>query len=101
MLTKILNTNLDRTNFLDTIKNALLGTWGNENQENSNIIYIGRIAILFSYSGSEIINPSKDYKAISIIKYTDNTEDILSVEKGGTLSLNKDITVAITIAQLL
>ena len=54
MLTKILNTNLDKTNILDLIKNATLGTWGNENSENGNIIYLGRIAILFSYSGSSI-----------------------------------------------
>ena len=101
MLTKILNTNLDRTNFLDMIKNALLGTWGNENQENSNIIYLGRMAILFSYSGSSLTNPSKDYKALAVVKYTDNSEELLSIEKAGTLSLNKTINMAIVIAQLL
>ena len=73
MLTKILNTNLDRTNIMDTIKNALLGIWGNENQENSNVIYLGRIAILFSYSGSSLSNPSKEYKALALIKYSDNS----------------------------
>ena len=101
MLTKILNTNLDRTNMQDMIKNALLGTWGNENKENSNTIFLGRVAILFSYSGSSIANPSTEYKAISIIKYLDGSEELLSIEKAGTLSLNKDIDMAITVAQLL
>ena len=101
MLTKILNTGLDRTNMQDMIKNALLGTWGNENQENSNTIFLGRLAILFSYSGSSITNPSKDYKALSIVKYSDGTEDLLSIDKAGTILLNKDLQIAITVAQLL
>ena len=101
MLTKILNTNLDKTNILDLIKNATLGTWGNENSENGNIIYLGRIAILFSYSGSSITNPSKAYPALSILSYKDGTEGTISIQKGGTLTLSKKITMAITVAQLI
>ena len=55
---KIIPTILKRSDVLNQILSALLGTWGSETNNNNSTFYLGKIVITMVH-GSVVKNPSK------------------------------------------
>lgn len=104
MLIKILNNNLtERTNILADIVKALVGTWGvtTSNDKKVQNIYSGRQIINYIYSGTTLQNLSSNYKCMAIVAYTDGTNEIKVIEPETTITTDKEINMAIMIAQIM
>lgn len=104
MITKILNNNLlDRTDNVANMLKALVGSWGVSSTDNGNIqnIYSGRTVMTYIYNGTTLQNLSDNYPCIAIVVYTDGTSDIKSISKKSTLNTEKEINIAIMIAQMI
>lgn len=104
MLTKILNNGLaDRTDNVANIIKALVGSWGILTSEDEKIqnIYTGRQIITYVYSGTTLHNLSDNYKCMGIVLYVDGSFEIKSIASKTKIDTNKEIDIAILIAQIM
>ena len=104
MLIKILNNNLtERTNILADIVKALVGTWGVTTSDDKKVqnIFSGRQVMNYIYSGTTLQNLSSNYKCMAIVVYADETNEIKVIEPKTTITTNKEINMAIMIAQIM
>ena len=104
MLIKILNNNLtERTNILADIVKALVGTWGITTSEDKKVqnIYSGRTNITYIYNYNTLQNVSDNYSCMAIVVYTDGTNEIKVIAPKTTITTDKEINMAIMIAQIM
>ena len=104
MLTKILNNNLtERSNVLADVLKAIAGTWGitSSNEEKVQNIYAGRTIMVYIYGERTLQNLSVNYPCMAIVVYTDGTNEIKIVPKNSTVTTEKEINMAIMIAQIM
>ena len=104
MLIKILNNNLtERSNILADIVKALVGTWGITTSDDKKVqnIYSGRQIKTYIYTGTTLQNLSDNYKCMAIVVYTDGANEIKVIEPKTTITTDKEINMAIMIAQIM
>lgn len=104
MLIKILNNNLtERINVLADVVKALVGTWGITTFDDKKIqnIYSGRQIITYIYSGTTLQNLSSNYKCMAIVAYVDGSSEIKVIEPETTITTDREINMAIMIAQIM
>ncbi len=102
MITKILANGLtERTDIIPNLIQALLGSWGVVEENDSDIqnIYSGRQVLTYIYSGTSLKNLSKNYKAMAIVVYTDGTTEFKVIDVNSTVTTSKEINMAIIFAQ--
>ena len=104
MLIKILNNNLtERSNILADIVKALVGTWGITTSDDKKVqnIFSGRQIKTYIYTGTTLQNLRDNYKCMAIVVYTDGTNEIKVIEPKTTITTDKEINMAIMIAQIM
>ena len=104
MLTKILNNNLtERTNALSELMKACSGTWGVTTSDDKKVqnIYSGRTNLIYIYGSNTLQNISENYPSMAIIVYTDGTNEIRVVPTKSSVTTDKEINMAIMIAQIM
>lgn len=92
---RILANAISRTNIVQDLAIAMIGTWGNS----GTVFYLGKIGVSFAYSGSTVANPSPANPAFCW--YSNDGVNIKNVylDKEQTLDTGSQIKLSLVVFQ--